>query len=74
MNKNQKNWVRLAVLAAVLAWPAVEIYRNIQVHQELAASQQLHKDVLRRLDKVRTDHAAKVAKVGGHSGTTIEQK
>lgn len=74
MNKNQKNWVRLAVLAALLAWPSVEIYRTIQVREQLAASQQLEKTVLKRLDKVRADRAAKVAKAGVSSAASFEQK
>ena len=74
MNKNQKNWVRLGVLAALLVWPSVEIYRTIQVREQLAASQQLEKSVLKRLDKVRADRAAKVAKAGVNSVSSVEQK
>ena len=74
MNKNQKNWVRLAVLTALLAWPSVEIYRTIQVRKQVAASQQLEKTVLKRLDKVRADRAAKVAKAGLSSTTVDAQK
>lgn len=74
MNKNQKNWVRLAVLSALLAWPSVEIYRTIQVREQLAASQQLEKSVLKRLDKVRADRAAKLAKAGTTSVTTVGEK
>lgn len=74
MNKNQKNWVRLAVLSALLAWPSVEVYRTIKVREQLAASQQLEKSVLKRLDKVRADRAAKLAKAGTTSVTSTVAK
>lgn len=74
MNKNQKNWVRLAVLSGLLAWPSVEVYRTIKVREQLAASQQLEKSVLKRLDKVRADRAAKLAKAGTTSVTSAVVK
>ncbi len=43
MNKNQKNWVRLAVLSALLAWPSVEIYRTVQLQGQLARASRARK-------------------------------
>ena len=74
MNTLQKNWMRLAVLTALLAWPTVEIYRLVQLRGQLAASQQLNKTVVKRLEQVRADHAAKLAKAGTSSVTPVEQK
>ena len=41
----KKNCIRVLVLAGILAWPAVEGYRLQVAKQQLAASEQLNKNV-----------------------------
>ena len=41
MNQKKKNLIRLAVAAAIFAWPGVETYRYFAATQKLAASEQL---------------------------------
>ena len=67
---NAKNCVRLAVLAAVFAWPAVILYQNHKVDLQVKASQQALKESTELLDSVRHKHALearKVASVDTHS-------
>jgi hypothetical protein len=40
-----KNCIRIAVLAALLAWPAVETYRLYAAKKELAVSAKLEQSV-----------------------------
>lgn len=50
---NTKNWIRVAVYAGVLAWPAVETVRYCQARQQLAASEEVKQAVIARLDDAR---------------------
>ena len=46
---NKKNWIRVIVLVAIVAWPSVEAYRLLQARQQLAASEQLAQAVVVKL-------------------------
>jgi len=49
-----KNCIRIAVLTALLAWPAVETYRLYAARQELTASNKLQQSVNARLAQLRS--------------------
>jgi hypothetical protein len=44
-----KNLIRILVLAAIFAWPAVETYRWYAAEQDLAARKQVEVKVMRNL-------------------------
>jgi hypothetical protein len=50
-------FVRVVVLAALFAWPAVESYRYYVARQQLAASEQLYATVTERVAQARVKHA-----------------
>jgi hypothetical protein len=54
---NKKNWIRLIVLAGILAWPAVEGYRLHVAKKQLAASEQLQKKVTMAAEAARLKYA-----------------
>lgn len=49
-----KNCIRIAVLIALVGWPAVETYRLYAARQELAASSKLQESVNSRLAQLRS--------------------
>ena len=53
----KKNIIRVAVLAGVLAWPAVEGYRLHVAKQQLAESEQLQKHVQMAADAAKLKYA-----------------
>ena len=48
-----KNCIRIAVLAALIGWPAVETYRLHAAKKELAASERLEQTVSARIAQAR---------------------
>ena len=56
MNTKSKNCIRVAVMVAVLAWPAVETYRLWTTNQKLKESQVLQASVQAKLDSARSKH------------------
>lgn len=56
--------IRVLVLAAIFAWPAVETYRTWQAHQQLAASTKVEQKVTVRLADARAKAATQVARTG----------
>jgi hypothetical protein len=58
MNTKTKNWIRAAVLAAVLAWPAVETCRYYAARQQLAASLQQQNAVQIELARLKSAQVA----------------
>jgi hypothetical protein len=44
-----KNWIRVLVWVAICAWPAVEIYRLREAHQQLAVATKAEQKVNFRL-------------------------
>ena len=55
--KMKKNIVRIAVLAGILAWPAVEGYRLHVAKKQLAQSEQLQKRVQMASDAAKLKYA-----------------
>ena len=49
-----KNCIRVAILAAVVAWPSVETYRLYVAKQELADSQKLEQSVSARYAQLKS--------------------
>jgi hypothetical protein len=49
-----KNCIRTLVVAALIAWPAVETYRLYAANQELAASNKLQQTVSAKLAQLRS--------------------
>jgi hypothetical protein len=49
-----KNCIRIAVLVALVAWPAVETYRLYAANQDLVASRKLQQSVSTRLAQLRS--------------------
>ena len=53
----KKNIVRIAVLAGILAWPAVEGYRLHAAKKQLAESEQLQKRVQMASESAKLKYA-----------------
>ena len=53
----KKNIIRVAVLAGVLAWPAVEGYRLHVAKKQLAQSEQLQKKVMMASEPAKLRYA-----------------
>ena len=53
----KKNIIRVAVLAGILAWPAVEGYRLHGAKKQLAESEQLQKHVQMAADAAKLKYA-----------------
>ena len=66
MNTKTKFWVRLVVLVAVLAWPAVETWRLWDTKQKLVEAEALHRTVQAKYEAVRAKHV----QVAGAPDTT----
>ena len=56
MNTKTKFWVRLVVLAALLAWPAVETWRLMDTKQKLVEAQALNRTVQAKYEASRAKH------------------
>lgn len=56
MNTQTKTWIRAAVVAGVIAWPAVETFRLIATQQKLAEAETLQQTVQAKLDTARAKH------------------
>jgi Tfp pilus assembly protein PilE len=66
MNTKTKFLVRLVVLAAVLAWPAVETWRLFDTKQKLTEAQALQQRVQTKYEATRAKHV----QVAGAPDTT----
>lgn len=66
MNTKTKFWIRVAVVAAVLAWPAVETWRLFDTKQKLKDAQALQQKVQTKYEAAR----AKNVQVAGAPDTT----
>lgn len=66
MNTKTKFLVRLVVLAAVLAWPAVETWRLLDTKQKLVEAQALNRTVQAKYEASRAKHV----QVAGAPDTT----
>ena len=58
MNTRIKNYIRVVVLTALLAWPGVETCRLIVAKSQLSASQEQQRTVSLRLAQVRGTQVA----------------
>jgi hypothetical protein len=54
---NKKNWIRMAVLTGLFAWPAVEGYRLHVAKKQLAQSEQLQKKVMMASEAAKLRYA-----------------
>lgn len=66
MNTKTKFWVRLVVVVAVLAWPAVETWRLWDTKQKLEEAQALQRRVQTKYEATRAKHV----QVAGAPDTT----
>jgi hypothetical protein len=53
-----RNWIRIAVLTGLMAWPAVETYRYHVAVRQCEAALQLQTQVADRLVQVKRAHRA----------------
>jgi hypothetical protein len=70
MNTKTKFWVRLVVLVAVLAWPAVETWRLLDTRHKLEEAQALERSVQTKYEAARAKHV----QVAGAPDTTSPAK
>jgi hypothetical protein len=56
MNSKTKFWVRVVVLAALLAWPAVETWRLLDTRQKLEKAKALQQTVQTQYEAARARH------------------
>ena len=56
MNTQTKTLVRAVILAGLLAWPGVEIFRLIATRQKAAAAEELQRDVQAKRASARSKH------------------
>ena len=56
MNIKTKNSIRVGVIAAILAWPAVETYRLWDTTQKMTEAQALERSVRTKLEATRAKH------------------
>lgn len=56
MNTPSKTLIRSLVIAGLLAWPGVEMFRLVATQQKLAAAQELQRSVAAKLDSARAKH------------------
>jgi hypothetical protein len=68
MNRNRKNLIRVLVLAAIFAYPAVETYRYFVATENLAASEQMLSQVETKLAQVKAKHQPTVIPVSHQIG------
>ena len=54
---NTKNCIRVIVLAGILAWPGVEAYRLHVAKKQLAASEELNKTVMAKVEATKLKYA-----------------
>jgi predicted negative regulator of RcsB-dependent stress response len=66
MNTKTKFWIRVLVVAGIVAWPSVETYRLWATNQKLVEAQVLQKTVQAKVDSVRAKHT----QVAGAPDTT----
>jgi Tfp pilus assembly protein PilE len=66
MNTKTKFWIRVVVLVAVLAWPAVETWRLFDTKQKLKDAQALQQRVQTKYEAARAKHV----QVAGSPDTT----
>lgn len=66
MNTKTKFWIRVLVIAGLLAWPAVETYRLWTANQKLADAQALQRSVQAKVEAAR----AKQVQVAGSPDAT----
>jgi hypothetical protein len=63
-----KNWIRVVVVAGLLSWPGVELYRNYVAHQQLAASREVGRAVNAKLAALKSAQQVATAR----AATTVE--
>lgn len=66
MNSKTKFWIRVVVLAALLAWPAVETWRLLDTRQKLEEAKALQQKVQTQYEAARAKHV----QVAGAPDTT----
>ena len=54
MNSTAKIWIRVVVIAGILAWPGIETYRLLDTNQKLVEAQALERSVRVKLEAART--------------------
>ena len=64
-----KIWIRVIVIAGILAWPGVELFRLWDTVQKLADAQALERSVKVKLEAARA-RQVEVASAPAGSGTT----
>ena len=53
MNSTAKIWIRVIVIAGILAWPGIETYRLLETNQKLVEAQTLERSVRVKLEAAR---------------------
>ena len=53
MNSTAKIWIRVVVIAGILAWPGIETYRLWDTTQKLTEAQALERSVRVKLEAAR---------------------
>ncbi len=53
MNSTTKIWIRVVVIAGILAWPGIETYRLWDTTQKLTEAQALERSVRVKLEAAR---------------------
>lgn len=53
MNSTAKIWIRVVVIAGILAWPGIETYRLLDTNQKLIEAQALERSVRVKLEAAR---------------------
>ena len=56
MNTQMKTWIRTAVVAGIIVWPAVETFRLIATQQKLAEAETLQRSVQAKVETARAKH------------------
>lgn len=69
MSTKTKFWIRVTVVAGILAWPAVESYRLWDTTQKLEQAQALERSVQVKLEATRAKHT-EVAGTPANPATT----
>ncbi len=68
-----KNWIRTAVVAGLIAWPALETYRYYVAKNELSASVELNRDVTEKLTLAKLRHSL-VAQSGAEEAPPVRKQ
>ena len=69
MSNNAKVWIRVVVIAGIVAWPTVESYRLWDTTQKMQVALALEHSVAVKLEVTRAKQA-QVARAGSDTTTT----